>query len=493
MSGSGRNTYQGFVMNAQRASNVGSFGGGNRRKIYLSVIKNYGLLALLSSTVVYYFNWLPFLSDMEAYFSAKLIASVSIPRPIVFTQYAGWLLLLFSFCYLCITRPRFSIFRDVAATNIPLFVFLSIALVGCIYTSDILVSLRTFGVYLFWIFPPILLLMYSESDDNFLEYLNLSFIITLFICLVGIVVIPERAIHSHSVAISIADDLAGGWKGAFAHKNFAGGIISLLLMINILMFKSDKEKIFKSIVIVLSLVFLWFSKSKTAMISVPVVLALGWLLISLNINNIFRLTSAVVSSLFYVAFPFISLYFIYPLTGIDFTSRIFIWKAHIEFAARHPIFGAGFTNVFNDVDGINTINHSLYVMNFPHAHNGPLQVYDQLGVIGLIALASFVAYAIFSYLNEIERRHRSLPLQILLCCFLLTLVRSEFEPDLLFNRPHSGLLIVLGMVPSYFGLKRNRRLLLRAGGSRLRGKLPDEQGPATDLNHLAHDLSFKKS
>ena len=190
----------------------------------------------------------------------------------------------------------------------------------------------------------------------------------------------------------------GNWRGLYGHKNIAGAVCAITIIL--FLFTKNGWKNWIGIAIAAAAaVFLFFTHSKSSAGFLPVALLagliyrLGWR------DGLSRAILAVLAALFVVGLiAFIALD-IDALTRMledprEFTGRSAIWAAELRYIADHPLLGAGF-GTFTDTKSQSPLHNYVsgsWVDAVSHGHNGYLQVFVTIGGIGfaLMALAVLV-------------------------------------------------------------------------------------------------------
>jgi O-antigen ligase len=115
----------------------------------------------------------------------------------------------------------------------------------------------------------------------------------------------------------------------------------------------------------------------------------------------------------------------------EFTGRTEIWAAEIAYIRDHALFGAGF-GTFSDTGGLSPLHNYIgnsWVGEASHGHNGYLQLFMTVGVMGfLLAFAGLVvapALAFWKRGGEVEMK------ALLFALFVFLLLHNVMETDFL--------------------------------------------------------------
>lgn len=225
--------------------------------------------------------------------------------------------------------------------------------------------------------------------------------------------------------------LVGDWRGIIPHKNVAGAICSL----TILLFLFDNREFPKALsaaVIVGSVIFLYFTQSRTSEVALVPAILLG---IAIRPYDASKRTVAVVFLLIVSVFAILlfsgSTSFLANILNDPYalTGRGAIWPLLLEYAGEHPWTGAGFGSfwLIGDASPIWSLTSGWVAIYAAHGHNGFLDLLVTIGLPGLI-LAIF-ALGVWPMLRlllspSIDKSHRSLLLAMIAFCLGHNLTES---------------------------------------------------------------------
>jgi O-antigen ligase len=255
------------------------------------------------------------------------------------------------------------------------------------------------------------------------------------VLLVNFVSIPLVAEARHSAG-EIDPALVGNWRGLYGHKNIAGAVCAITIIL--FLFTRTGWKNWIGITIALAAaVFLFFTHSKSSAGFLPVALLAGLVYRIGWRDGLSRAILAVLATLFFVALiAFIALD-IDTLTRMledptEFTGRSAIWAAELRYIADHPLLGAGF-GTFTDTKSQSPLHNYVsgsWVDAVSHGHNGYLQVFVTIGGIGfLLTLLAVVVRPLqrFWALDWDENAFRPM----LFALFVFGLLHNFMESDFL--------------------------------------------------------------
>jgi O-antigen ligase len=277
------------------------------------------------------------------------------------------------------------------------------------------------------------------------------------VLLVNFVSIPLVATARHSAA-EVDPALVGNWRGLYGHKNIAGAVCAMTIIL-FLFTKTGWKNWIGIAIAAAAAVFLFFTHSKSSAGFLPVALLagltyrLGWR------DGLSRAILATLATLFFVALiAFIALD-VDTLTRTledpsEFTGRSAIWAAELRYIADHPLLGAGF-GTFTDTKSQSPLHNYVsgsWVDAVSHGHNGYLQVLVTIGGIGfLLTLLAVVVRPLqrFWALDWEENAFKPM----LFALFVFALLHNFMESDFLEGDgvAWSGLLMVIAALKNPAG------------------------------------------
>lgn len=214
------------------------------------------------------------------------------------------------------------------------------------------------------------------------DILRYSLLVSVLISYLFVALDPAIGMHLYSEP-GISTALIGNWRGFLGHKNFAGAVCALC----IIMFLFDAKRVRPAIRIVAIVVagyFLFRSQSKTSG-GMLVLAALGGMIFELVSLRLRRYLIPILTIGGSVAWFLTSAYgdmvqsnFLNPKA---FTGRGQIWSALLNYAADHPLLGAGFGSFWNiqKMSPVFEYGHGYVTIIFV-GHSGYI---DQLVTVGI--------------------------------------------------------------------------------------------------------------
>ncbi len=265
---------------------------------------------------------------------------------------------------------------------------------GTSFRRLVLTTLMFFGVFM---------TVKKAGFDGAYRMMTLSLLMLVAISFVTVVFVPSVGIHQLNDFDN--DDLIGSWKGVFGHKNYAGavtGFLIILLFFNL----AGLRKSVRLAAIILTVLFLYKTNSKTSVGLTGVALSAGLAMALYNpryrliVTPLFLLGCLVTALLAWANWDLL----IAPFTSEDsFTGRVQIWPPMVEFW-RDNWWGAGYGSFWN-IDIPNPISSYVtadsYVNLISSGHNGFMDLLVTVGPIGVfLAVMGLIIWPIVGLLQR---------------------------------------------------------------------------------------------
>ena len=153
--------------------------------------------------------------------------------------------------------------------TLPLVLTIAAFGISALLSSYAEVSARRVVLAGLTIFQASVFLMLPYGREHFARLLAAAALIVLAACYFGVAFIPHLSIHQAS---DLAEpELAGDWRGLFAHKNGAGASMVLLIFIGLFVCRAW-NRLAGILIIVLAGIFLNFTHAKSATNLLPITL-----------------------------------------------------------------------------------------------------------------------------------------------------------------------------------------------------------------------------
>lgn len=264
------------------------------------------------------------------------------------------------------------------------------------------------------------------------------------------------------------DDIAllGDWRGIMAHKNFAGAICAVTVLVFV--FDADDVPPFLRWPIAgAAAVFLYFSQSKTSFGMLGAGLAVGFLFSYYKSRYrplliLLLVFTALGGALWANIYRNLTMQMLNDRNA--FTGRAYIWQTLGKYLDDHWSTGAGYGSFWN-IGPSSPINHYAkdWLTTIASGHNGYLDLMVQLGVpAAVIIIAAMMAWPLLKLIldNSIEGQRPALLLALLLFCIGHNMTESSLmERDIITG---VFLFITIALIWKITDRKRVRRTSSRS-------------------------------
>jgi len=144
-------------------------------------------------------------------------------------------------------------------------------------------------------------------------------------------------------------------------------------------------------------IFLVFTNAKSAMLLLPVVLAVSYALTKISSPSVkFALVTAVPLGIYLLTVGSVCSETIHDglaalMPDATFTDRDQIWLFTLDHIAQRPIFGFGFQAFWGTEELVLNTSRRDWVAHASHAHNGLLNLAVMTGIVGAILASLWIA------------------------------------------------------------------------------------------------------
>ena len=278
----------------------------------------------------------------------------------------------------------------------------------CLTSQDASTSLKRAALCGFVVVAAASLLLLPRGRLHLASLLALAAGALLALSYFGVIFMPHYAIHQ--VTDLAEPDLAGDWRGVFAHKNDASAIFSIIVFIGVFVARSGRMAA-GCLLCAFSLLFVFLSdgKSSTFLCGATILASLvatrrgvGVVSAAAALTPLLALNALGVGS---VVFPQLaSVSASLPLDA-TFTGRTDIWQFALTRIPSHLFFGYGFSAFWNSESVRSAaVDANSWVGQAAHAHNGYLDAALSMGLPGLaLMLWAFVIQPF----ADLRRAHRA--------------------------------------------------------------------------------------
>lgn len=189
--------------------------------------------------------------------------------------------------------------------------------------------------------------------------------------------------------ISSLDAVSGTWRGIYPHKNGLGeSMFVSFLTFYFLSISQSKNRLLFQILCLLSVVLILLAESATSFVSVVFIFAIAQGLNYLSLKS----KKSVLLVLLFIIFS-AGLIFILTINfntflsannkDITLTGRTPLWESLWVFIQQKPWLGYGYGTFFSGVHRETDLLWKVHNWNPVHAHNGYIQLWLHLGIVGL--------------------------------------------------------------------------------------------------------------
>jgi O-antigen ligase len=260
--------------------------------------------------------------------------------------------------------------------------------------------------------------------------------------LTSVISVALSGMSVFSFAVHPADEidtaLVGAWRGVFMHKNVAGAVMvhaSIFFFHHVL----NRGRSIDWLLFVLALLFLYFTKSKTAV---------GWCFLVLAMGFAFRFMAIRGASIIFAVVFVGAVLFVGVIAASDWerviaffsnpsnlSGRVGIWQSVVPFIENNPWLGSGYGSFW--AIGFSSPIFQLaiedYIAAVGHSHSGYVEVLLTTGVIGLgLAFVSLIIWPFYRFITARaqDARLAAMMFSIWLFGILQNLTESQFfSPD----------------------------------------------------------------
>ncbi|KQP68876.1 O-antigen ligase family protein [Methylobacterium sp. Leaf112] len=353
--------------------------------------------------------------------------------------------------------------------SLPILLMLAWLAVSTVLSIEPLVSARRLVSLVIVTAAAVSLLVAARDARQFATVLGATVLGIVGISYLGLVLVPERAMHTAFDLIE--PEHAGSWRGVYAHKNAAGAAMGAFVFVG-LFWAGTGQRILGFLLAGAAALFLVFTNAKTSVAITPAVLALTWFCTWSGATVWRRLVLLAPLALLLtvtvgsVLVPEIGALVARLAGDPTFTGRTEIWEFAADNIARRPIAGYGYGAFWESVFYGGGADAATWVNRATDAHNGYLNTALESGLVGLALTLWWLVWAPVSDLQARAGGRSIDPLTMLfLRLWLFIILVAVFES--VFYQATNGLYFLL--VVSVLGLRYLARTRVVAGGDRAEG------------------------
>lgn len=247
-------------------------------------------------------------------------------------------------------------------------------------------------VFLLWITTTTLFMLTDLAGERIITWLARTHVLLMMVSLMAIPIL-KGARHTY---VEDGDPmLVGNWKGIFQHKNHAGPAQLMSILLFIYAYIRSKNPLWW-LAVAGSLLFMGFTRSKTTLLLLMPSLVAGSLFYLSSASRLRRLMLGLSLTGLILGLVGTQSLWIPKLLKIledpeAFTGRAMIWLTMVLALPDYWLLGMGYGSVWQVGESNILVNYApLYadwVVTIAHGHNGYLDVFLSLGVVGFALVA----------------------------------------------------------------------------------------------------------
>ena len=353
----------------------------------------------------------------EKIWEAESMATSNVTNQIVFGG-------LFVCSIILLVHRKRELFRLIKREKF-LTIFLLWCLVTIIWSKYPFVSIKRYVQYFAVITVCLSVFLNVKDYTQILKVFKIMLAIYLIISLGTILTIPG------------AKDRFGIWRGVAPHKNTLGQISLIAVIFFAAIFNKDKSlksRALNTVLIMIGVVLIFGSKSSTTIVTFVIILLFSTTVL---VDKFFepigirKTVSLLITFVFFLIFS--AIIFMVPeilealvsSTGKDltFTGRVDLWADIWEEVQKHPLNGAGFQGYWVITSSKVVQLYEIYPWLPIQAHNGYLDIINELGFIGI---ALFALLLINYFVNLAHSKQRQIWKWFILSAIVINITESMF-------------------------------------------------------------------
>jgi exopolysaccharide production protein ExoQ len=276
-----------------------------------------------------------------------------------------------------------------------ILILLLVAVDSSVWSADPAVSLRR----VFALAGTFAFAHYLMARLTFIEFIELFAIVIRIIIVASFIF---HAIDPYAATMDSLDDPdhVGGWRGVTGGKNSLGALCSLgFLLFYYLAVHAKKAPLWNGMWAGLSLVMIFLAGSATSLAVAFLALALDFMVtfFARRAPSIYFTGIAVTLIVTLVIVDLSWSFFLEALArDSTLTGRTDIWALTIAAAEKRPWLGYGYGQFWDPFNNPECLRIWIEIdWAFTHAHNGWIETWLELGLVGVAALAYYVGQTVY--------------------------------------------------------------------------------------------------
>lgn len=337
--------------------------------------------------------------------------------------------------------------------------YITIPLIGLHWKELMIIASRDWKLWPFFLWSS-LSLLWSQNPFLTLQKFYLLLFATLYGSLLAVrypfsvairLIGSAMAIVITSSALSIIIGLewavmtkphAGAWRGVMPYKNILGSIaaVACIIFVFLAQYETQKIRVMWLVLAASSLILVIGSRSATAIVAF-ICTVIAWLVMKglAHFSQDDRFRVAAISCCFVIPVGILGIIY-WPEIAVQLgrestlTGRLPLWQTLLTIGQAQPLFGYGYGTFWSSIEGLKTIDVILLQLRFPwasHAHNGYLEVWLELGVVGLVLILLLILFLMFRAGAMLFYQGRSFGRYDFIFTFLVFLLTNNITEALL--------------------------------------------------------------
>lgn len=337
--------------------------------------------------------------------------------------------ILYSYLFIasCFTLiPAFFTLKNVVSKEKFFTIFILFATLSIVWSDYTFTSIkRIFQMYAV-ILTCLSFILHLESDEEMLKYIKPILYLYIIATIIVVIVVPGAK-----------DPIFHTWRGFTTHKNDLGEIGLVCVLLSFFIYSKEtkfKSKLIAASILLLSVVIVVGTFSSTSIITLTVLIGFGILSVideifkPIGINRAVTLVSVFSVVIFILSVLIFVPDFLGPLTAIfgkdiTFTGRTDIWAYMFDEIQRHLLLGTGFQSFWTPENPRVLLLYKEFVWLPNQAHNGYIDVMNQLGIIGF---GLFLLMIINYFVNLSKSKINSVWMWFIIIALITNLQETTF-------------------------------------------------------------------
>ena len=320
--------------------------------------------------------------------------------------------------------PRMVLVR-IAMANWPLLLMLAYCTLSLIWSEFPGIVIKRFVQFLGVL--SIIVLVAHDHEERFDRLMVATLWIGLVLCALSIVF----ALAVPGIGIETAVGIEGTWRGILGQKNQLGLFAALSIFFTVFCWKRRViSPVFASLLMLVCSICLVMSRSSSSATLTVLSLSIFLLLRREFIRSFAPIVRAFLLFATVLCVAYLVFYFVHarfpsvadllsPFAALfgkstDLTGRGNIWQIMWQTIEKHPYFGVGFSSFWLGPGGPSQFISDELMWSVPSAHNGYLDVINELGWVGFALFVGMLVHhgmrlvELFRHERELAAFHMSL-------------------------------------------------------------------------------------